>query len=127
MAGAFQRDIDAQFLVRQLRRVLDRGDLDLVAVHDHEIAVHLHLAGKFAMHGIVAQQMRVGFDGAQIVYAHHHDVLTLGLHDRAQNQPPDAAEPVDRDAHCHVTFLLMLSAHPCAAFATASAVMPKCL
>lgn len=28
-AGAFERDVDAEFLPRQLRRVLDRGDLEL--------------------------------------------------------------------------------------------------
>ena len=34
-AGAFQRDVDVQLLVRQLGRVLDGGDLDLVAGGDH--------------------------------------------------------------------------------------------
>ena len=38
-AGAFQRDVDAEVPVRQLRRVLDRGDLDLAAADVDRVAV----------------------------------------------------------------------------------------
>ena len=45
--------------------------------------------------------MRVGFDRSEIVDADHHDVAPLRFDDRAQNQPPDAAEPIDGDACAH--------------------------
>ena len=82
--------------------ILDRGDFDLVAVDDHVVAVDLHFAGEAAVHAVVAQQMRVGFDRTQIVHADDLDVVRSALHDGAQDQTPDAAEAVDRDANSHV-------------------------
>src|SRR5581483_3410198 len=126
-ARAFQRDVHPQLPVWQFGGVPDRRHLDLVAVHDHLIAVHFHLAGETAVHGIIAQQMCVGFHRAQIVHAYHHDVVAPGFHDRAQDKTPDAAETVDRDANGH-TYLLKLSFNAArAASAAASAVMLKCL
>ena len=54
------------------------------------------------MHGIIAQQMRVGFHRAQIVQRHHFDVAAPAFHDGAQHKTPDAAKAVDRNADCHV-------------------------
>src|SRR6185437_9775148 len=93
-----------QFLVRKLSRILDRGDLDLVAVDNHQIAFDLHFARKAAVYRVVAQQMRVGFHRTQIVHAHNDDVGALRFHNRAQDQTPDAAKAVDRDAKCHFIF-----------------------
>ena len=42
-AGAFQRDVDAELLVRQLGRVLDRGDLDRAAADVDGVALDLDL------------------------------------------------------------------------------------
>src|SRR3546814_2757370 len=41
---AFQRDIDAQFAVRQLGGIALRGDADRLAVHHHRVAFGPHLA-----------------------------------------------------------------------------------
>ncbi len=100
-ARAFQRDVHAQFLVRKLGRVFHRRHLDLVPVDDHQIAVHLHLAGEPAVNRVVTQQMRVRFDRTQIVHPYHDDVVALGFNNCAQDQTSDAAEAVDRDAKCH--------------------------
>ena len=59
------------------------------------------------MHRVVAQQMRIGFDGAQIVDAHDDDVLAPRFHDRTQHQPTDASEPVDGDPNGHEILLLI--------------------
>ena len=59
------------------------------------------VAGKAAVHAVVAQQMRVGFDRAEIVDADHLDVLAAGFGDGAQDVAADAAKSVDGDPNCH--------------------------
>ena len=56
------------------------------------------------MHEIVAQQMGVGLDRAEIVDADHFDVVAAGFGDGAQDIAADAAKPVDRDPDCHIVF-----------------------
>ena len=53
------------------------------------------------MHRVEAQQMRVGFDRAQIVDADHFDILAAGFGDGAQDVAADAAEPVNGNADSH--------------------------
>ena len=74
---------------------LDGGDFDLVAGGGHHIAFDRHLGGKAAMHAVIAQQMGVGLDRAQIVDGDDLDIAPPAFHDRPQHQPPDAAEAVD--------------------------------
>ncbi len=100
-AGAFQRDVDVQFLVGQLGGVLDGGDFDLVAGGDHILAIHAHLGRKAAMHAVIAQQMGVGLDRTQIVDSHDFDVAASRFHDRPQNQPSDAAKAIDCNTKRH--------------------------
>ena len=95
-AGAFERDVDAERLVRQLGRIPDRRHLDLVAVDDDRVALDLDLVRKAPVHAVVAQEMGVGLDRTQIVDGDDFDVLAARFEDRAQHQPPDAAEAVDR-------------------------------
>jgi hypothetical protein len=45
-AGALQRDVDAELFVRQLGRVLDRGNPDLLVVDQDVVAGDLTSAGK---------------------------------------------------------------------------------
>ena len=49
------------------------------------------------MHAVIAQQMGVGLDRAQIVDRHDFDVAASRFHDRPQHQPADAAKAVDRN------------------------------
>ena len=53
------------------------------------------------MHAVVAEQVRVGLDAAEIVDGNGLDVGPPALDDGPQHQPPDAAEPVDGDFHSH--------------------------
>ena len=103
-AGAFQRDIHTQFLVRQFGGVLDGGDLDPVAGGDDVIAIHAHLRRETAMHAVIAQQMGVGFDRPQVIDGHHLDVAAPRFHDRPQHKTADAAEAVDCNAGSHGQF-----------------------
>ena len=71
------------------------------------------------MHAVVAQQMRVGLDRAEVVDADDLDVLAARLDDGAQDIAADAAEAVDRDTNGHLLRLLRLlvmpepTRHPC--------------
>jgi hypothetical protein len=55
------------------------------------------------MHRIVAQQVSVALDGAEIVDGDDFDVGALGLVDRPQDVAADAAKPVDLNPDCHST------------------------
>jgi hypothetical protein len=66
-ASAFERDVDAELAMRQRRRILDRGDEDLLAVDDDRVALDLHVLREAAMDAVEAQQMRIGLDRAEIV------------------------------------------------------------
>ncbi len=103
-AGAFQRDVDAELLPRQLGGIALGGNLDLAVADADRVAVDGDGAGEAAMHGIEAQQMGVGLDRAEIVDADHLDILAAGFRDGAQDIAADAAKSVDRDPDCHARF-----------------------
>ena len=98
---AFQRDIDAHRLVRQLGGIPDRGHLDRSRADVDRVALDGHLSWKPSVHAVEAQEMGVGLHGAEIVDRHDLDVRALGLIDRAQHVAADAAKPIDRDLDCH--------------------------
>ncbi len=100
-AGALDGDVDAQILVRQLGRILDRGDLNLVAGHRHDVAFHRNRSREAAVDGIVLQEMRIGRHRAEIVDRDDFDIATTRFHDGAQDQPADAAEPIDCNTNGH--------------------------
>ena len=51
------------------------------------------------MHGIEAQQMRIGLHRRKIIDGDNRDVLAAGLRDRSQHIAADAAEAIDGDAN----------------------------
>ena len=114
-AGAFERDVDAERLVRKLGRILDRGHLDLVAVDHHRVALDRDLVRKAPVHAVVAQEVRVGLDRTEIVDRDDLDVLAARFQNSAQHQPPNAAEAVDRYLGNHRMSPLRRSAHEMAA------------
>ena len=129
-AGAFERHIDAEFAPRQFRRVALGGDADLAAADIHPIVAGRDLAGKAAMHAVVPQQVRIGFDRAEIIDPNDVDLGVPMLVSRAQDEAADAAETVDRNPHSH-GLLLPKKLSPIyrserAASATFSGVIPKC-
>ncbi len=103
-AGAFERDVDAKRLVGKLGRIPDRRHLDLVPVDDHRVAVDLDLVRKAPMHAVVAQEVRVGLHGAQIVNGDDLDILPARLQNPTQHQPPNPAEAIDRYLGNHRLF-----------------------
>ncbi len=100
-AGAFERDVDAEILPRQLRGVLERRDLDGAVADADGVALDRDLARKAAVHRVVAQQVRVGFHRTEVVDADHLDILAARLGDGAQHVTADPAEPVDPDTNGH--------------------------
>ena len=111
-ARAFERDVDAERLMRKLGRIPDRGDLDLMAVHHDRVALDADLMGKPPMDAVVAQEVRVGLHRAQIVNGDDLNVLAAGLHNSAQHKPPNPAEAVDRYLGNHLQSLLLRRAPP---------------
>src|SRR5438105_317720 len=96
-AGALERDIDAELLPRQRGRVLDGGHLDRAVADADGVARDLHLAGKAAMHGIEAQQVRIGLHRGEVVDRDDFDVLAFRFRDGAQHVAADATKSVDPD------------------------------
>ena len=103
-ARAFERDVDAERLMRKLGRILDRGDLDLVAVDHDRVALDFDLVGKPPVDAVVAQEVRVGLHRAQIVDGDDLDVLAARFQNSAQHQPPNPAEAIDRYLGNHRLF-----------------------
>ncbi|MHC2730800.1 hypothetical protein ACVIEO_004309 [Rhizobium leguminosarum] len=102
-AGAFHRDVDAEFAVRKRCRILDRRDLDRLAVADDDrVALDLHRCREAAVDRVVAQQVGVGFNRAEIVDGDDFDVGAAGFDDGAKDVAADAAETVDGNLDCHV-------------------------
>src|SRR5262249_2616782 len=69
------------------------------------VALDRHLAGKAAVHGIEAQEMRIGLDRGEIVDADDLDIGAPRFGDGTQHVAADAAEPVDADTNCHSRLL----------------------
>jgi hypothetical protein len=76
-------------------------DLDGTAAGVDRIALDGDLAGKAAMHAVIAHQMRIGLDRAEIVDRDDFDVGAAGFVDRAQHVAADAAKTVDGNFHSH--------------------------
>ena len=55
MAGAFHRDVDAELLMRELRRILDRGAFDLMAFDPDLVAFDQNLMRKTPVHAVEPQ------------------------------------------------------------------------
>ena len=108
-AGAFQDQVDAQFLVRQVRRVTLGGDADALAV-DHDVVA---LGGDFAriaaMDAVAAEQPGVGLGIGEIVDRDQFESAFATLEDRTRDQTTDAAETVDCNLDRHASKLLSLS------------------
>ena len=69
------------------------------------VLVHRDRAREAAVHRVVAQQMGVRLDRAEVVDRHHLDVGAPRFDDRPQHVAPDPAEPVDRYLHSHDSLL----------------------
>ena len=66
------------------------------------VAVDLHLEREAAVDAVVAEQMGVGLDRAEVVDGNDLDVVVaVALDDGAEDVAADAAKAIDRDADCH--------------------------
>ncbi len=104
--GAFQHHVGADAAPGDLGRVAFREHPDLVAVYPQVIALDAHRAGKLAVSGVVAGEVRVGGGIAQVVDSHDLDVMVaLAFVECAQDVAPDAAVTVDSDFDWHASLL----------------------
>ena len=104
-AGAFEGNIHAHVLMRQLGRVTHSCHLDRAETHVDRVTRNLHLMRKAAMHRVKPQQMGIGFDRAKIVDGDHFNVPAAGFDDGAQHIAADAAKTIDGNFNCHVDLL----------------------
>jgi hypothetical protein len=100
-ASAFHGDVDTEILPRQLGRITFGGDLDRAIAEADGIALDGNRAGEAAVHAVIAQQVGVGFNRAEVVDGDNLDVLAVRLSDGAQDIAADAAKPVDGYTNCH--------------------------
>ncbi len=120
--GAFERQLDAVGLVRQLRRVLLGGDVDALAVDDDVVAVRRDLSREFPMNAVAAEQPGIRLGVGEIVDRHELQPAIGPLEDRPGDQPTDSAEAVDCNfRHWIPRSFMNSSTRP----ATMSGVRPK--
>jgi hypothetical protein len=100
--GALQHDVDAQRLVRQLRRIALGSDLDRATADIDRVAGDLHFTVEAAVYRVEAEEVGIGLDRAEIVDRHDLDVLAAGFHDGAQYIAADAAEAIDCNTNSHL-------------------------
>jgi hypothetical protein len=101
-AGAFERDIDAISLVRQLGRIALGRHVDALAVDDQVVAIDLDRALERTVDRIALEQAGVGFRIGQVVDRDEFEIMVGALDDRARDIAPDAPETVDRNLGRHV-------------------------
>jgi hypothetical protein len=97
-ACAFERDINAEFLVRKLGGIAHGGDLDRAATDIDRVACDSHGTGEAAMDRVKAHEMGIGLDRAEIIDRHDFDVGAAGFDDRTENIAADAAKPINCNA-----------------------------
>ena len=98
-AGALERDVDV--LPGQRLGVALGGHLDRAAADVDGVAGDGDGAREAAVHAVVAHQVGVGLDRAEVVERDDLDVVASQLDDGAQHVAPDAAEAVDCNLDRH--------------------------
>ena len=107
-SGAFQHEVDAQFLVRQVRRIALRGHADMLAVDDQVVALGMDIAGVAAVHAVAAEQPGVRLRIRQIVDRDEVERIPSPRSRIARaTKATDAAESVDRNLDRHRRYSLV--------------------
>src|SRR5262249_55716999 len=101
-ARALEDDVDAERLPRQLRRVLDREDLDGLAADGHRLVrVADGNAPELAVDRVVAEQVRQRLRVGEVVDGHELEVLDPPLVTATHGATPNLPKAVDRVPGCH--------------------------
>jgi hypothetical protein len=87
--------------VRQLGRILDRRDLELLVADGDHVTLDLHVHVQRAVDRVVFQQVDVCLHRPEIVHGDDFDVRALVFQNGTENQTTDPAKTVDRDTHSH--------------------------
>ena len=72
-----------------------RADYDPAATDIDPIIPSRDLTGEMAVDAVISEEMRIGFDRAEVVDRNNLDVLAASLMQGAQDQPTDAPKAVD--------------------------------
>ena len=85
--------------------VADCEHFDVIAFDHEVVTLDRDRLAEWAVRGVVARQMRIGFAVAEIVDRYDFDVGATRFVERAKNIATDAAVAVDTYFDCHVCFL----------------------
>ena len=99
LAGRLEHDVDAEILPRQLRRILLREHLELIAADLDGVAGGADRHGEVAEHRVVFQQVRERRRVGDVVDRDDVDVVVRQR--RAHDVAADSSEPVDADLDGH--------------------------
>src|SRR6266511_4146907 len=97
-AGALEDEVHLVRGVGEVRRRLDRRDLDLLPVHHDPLLRRLHVGIERTVDGVVLEEVRERLRVGQVVDGDELEVLLAALERSANDTPTDATEPVDCDA-----------------------------
>ncbi len=104
VAGRFDDNLRAHIGPGQLGGVALGPHLDLLAVDRDEVLAGLDLVGQVAQDRVVLEQVSQRRRAGQVVDGDKIDFLVAKR--GAQNVASNAAEAVDSNLYCHVSFLL---------------------
>ncbi len=107
-AGALQNDVHVA--PGQLGGVAHRGHADRASAHVDAVRAGRHLLREAAVHAVVAKQVGVRLDRAEVVERDHLDVVAARFHDCPQDVAADPAESVDRYLDGHGPLLFCVGA-----------------
>ena len=98
-ARGFANVFRADIAPLERRRVLLRGQADVLAIDHQRVISGLHRAFERPVDAVVLQHVRQLLGIKQIVDAHHFNLRVF--HRRAKNQPANAAESIDANLDRH--------------------------
>jgi hypothetical protein len=106
-------DLDAGVAPRDLRRLTFGRHRYRLPVDDEAALAHLDRALEAAVVAVVLEQVGVGLVVHQVVDGDDFQLVRVAFPDRFQDLPPNPAEAVDADAHCHDVASFRIWRLPC--------------
>ena len=99
--SAFQRDVNAHFVPRQIRWIALGNNFNALAADINACFGGFYWNRQLAMHGVVLQHMCIIGNGTQIVNGDNIDIFAAAFDNPAQYEAPNAPEPVNCYVYSH--------------------------
>src|SRR6266508_4121489 len=102
-AGGLDHHIDAELFPWQAGWILLIQNDDILAVDFEDALTDFDRPRENSIVGVIAEQMRVGFQVRHVVHGDHRQTIFMTLEHGPQNQSADPAEAAYSDSCCHGT------------------------